>query len=190
MPPTPAFPAGAAERGRAQVPDDAFDEASSALPGLRLGYAGAPRGGDGALAALQGAGCDAVRTETCSEGAVLASLLAFLTPGDLLVLPNVRHLPCRFGGLERLLRELDARGAAAVLLDEALSTSGESGLQLRRAVAAAAEFIPAAPRPRPTAALRTQARTLAAHGARPGDIARDLQVSRMTVWRWLKTEAG
>jgi DNA invertase Pin-like site-specific DNA recombinase len=114
--------------------------------------------------------------------------VAFLAPGDLLVLPRVSGLPKAYGGLERLLRELDARGAAALFVAEALRTDGEDGRHLRHAVAAVAALRPRRP-PRPTANLRAKALALQAAGARPGEIARRLGVSRMTVWRWLKAPA-
>ena len=159
-------------------------------PGLQIGYLLPAEGRalDREAAALRRAGCASIRTESSAEGAILAAVLAFLAEGDRLILPSVRHLPSRFGGLERLLNELDARGAEAVLLAERLSTTGEEGRLLRRAVSAAAGIEPPPPRPRPTAAVRARARALAAGGTAPGEIARELRVSRMTIWRWLNRD--
>lgn len=155
--------------------------------GLRVGYLplGAAAGSE-AEGALRRAGCSVIRRERARDGQVLAALVAFLDRGDLLVAPDVPGLPCGYGGLARLLCELDARGASAVFLAEDLSTDGEAGRQLRNAVRAAAELRPAAAPARPTAATRARAEAMAAAGARPREIVRALRISRMTLWRWLK----
>jgi hypothetical protein len=146
-----------------------------AAAGLLIGYLRPAHGCEPAAeaAALRQAGCATIRTESSAQGATLLALLAFMAAGDRLVLPSVAHLPGRFGGLERLLRELDARGAEAVLLAEGLCTAGEEGRLLRRAVSAAAALQPGPrrPRARPTAAVRARARSMAAGGAAPGEIA-------------------
>jgi DNA invertase Pin-like site-specific DNA recombinase len=136
--------------------------------------------------ALRRAGCSVVRRESAGDGQVLAALVAFLDRGDLLVTPCVRDLPSGYGGLARLLRDLDARGAHAIFLADDLSTHGEAGRQLRIAVDAVGELQPAPARRRPTAATRARALAMADSGARPGEIARMLGVSRMTLWRWLR----
>lgn len=164
----------------------------SAAPsdGLSIGYlvAHAAYPLEAGAAALREAGCGAVRIERSSSGAVLARLLDFLTPDDLLVLPGVRGLPDDYGGLERLLDELDERGLTAVFLAEGLRTDGDDGRLLRRAVAAAAELRRSVPR-RPSAEIHAEALAMREAGAGPTEIARALRVSRMTVWRWLKAAA-
>lgn len=159
--------------------------------GLNIGYVVAHEGAapDAEEAALLDAGCGAIRTESSADGAVLSRLLAFLTPDDLLVLPSVHGLPGDYGGLERLLAELDGRGVTAVFLAEALRTDGEEGRLLRHAVLAAAELRRPAPRRRPSRAIHAEALAMREGGAGPSEIARALRVSRMTVWRWLKTPA-
>jgi DNA invertase Pin-like site-specific DNA recombinase len=173
---------------RSPLPDAAAPEPAPTPPGLLIGYlplaaAGAPA----AELALRQAGCEVIRRESAGEGPVLAALVAFLTRGDRLVTLNIRCLPSNYGGLHRLLRDLDACGATATFLDNALSTDGEAGQFLRAAARAVAELQPARRPSRPTVATRTRALAMAAAGARPGEIARTLKVSRMTLWRWLRT---
>jgi hypothetical protein len=125
-----------------------------------------------------------IRRETTPDGRVLQAILNFVGRGDELFAPSVHHLAAAFGGLPNLLVKLDACGAHLTLLHEQLSTIGDTGALLRRAIAATAEL--RGMRVRRKSASPADAAALSAAGARPSDIARTLQVSRMTVWRWLK----
>jgi DNA invertase Pin-like site-specific DNA recombinase len=167
--------------------------AAAKLPssGLSVGYLVVREGraADDDTAILERAGCGAIRRESSADGDVLTRLLAFLSPDDLLVLPSVHALPDAYGGLGRLLDELEDHGVTAVFLAEALRTDGEEGRLLRRAVLATAELRTPQPRRRPSAAIHAEALAMHAAGAGPSAIARALRISRMTVWRWLKTPA-
>lgn len=91
--------------------------------------------------------------------------------------------------MRRLLSEVDARGLRAHFLNERIHSDDEAGLKLRAAVSAVSQLqrprraVLSAPRAREKALL------LADAGVGPVQIARDLRVSRMTVWRWLRGPA-
>lgn len=157
------------------------------MTSIRIGYVALAESGsadDEAL--LEAAGCAVIRRETEPGWRELHGILNFMGPGDELVAPSIRHIARAPGGLANLVRRLDVCGADLHLLREQLSTCGEAGELLRRALAAAAELPSGANRGRGLRATPDQAWALSSSGAAPSRIARELNVSRMTVWRWLK----
>lgn len=154
---------------------------------LRIGYLPGARTG-AAHEALQEAACQAIRTECsadcASETPVLDGLLRFLGDGDCLVVANFSGL----GPAERLrnlLDTLDMRGAKLEVLEPRFSSHDPA----RAVLNAALEELIAKPETPARRVARTLDEFAALHatGAGPVEIARRLGVSRMTVWRKLRT---
>lgn len=132
---------------------------------------------------LRSAGCALIRRETAGARDLIVCL-GFLQRGEMLVVPSIVHL--KRMPLAQLLARLDESGVQLQLLSEDLMSSGDEGRHLRLAAAAVAELTGALQTARPGARTRSNAIRLRAEGRGPSDIARELGVSRMTVWRWLK----
>ena len=138
-------------------------------------------------AALKAMGCHVVRAEEGrGEVSTLSSILDFIGPGDQLVVTRLEHLtPSSRGALDVIAR-LEAHGASLYIAEPDLCSQGEGGRALRAALQAVAAVEPAAAhRRRPAAAQEIHA--LQRAGVGPVEIARRLGVSRMTVWRKLKS---
>ncbi|WP_165842836.1 recombinase family protein [Phenylobacterium deserti] len=143
-------------------------------------------------AALKALGCHVVRAEEPAamfageETATLDSILDFIGAGDQLVISRLAQLgPSSRCALD-VLDRLEQRGASLRILDPELSTEGPGGHALRAALEAVAALEPAGVvrRRRPDAQEILQ---LQRAGVGPVEIARRLGVSRMTVWRKLKS---
>ncbi len=160
---------------------------------LRIGYVRLRDEGSAEdTAELKALGCHVVRAEepnwTGGEPAVLASILAFIGPGDQLVVVRLDHLATTGRGVLAVISRLEARGASLYVAEQELSSQGESGRALRAALEAVAAVEPRGTGPRRKQAAAQDILALQRAGVGPVEIARRLGVSRMTVWRKLKAE--
>lgn len=140
-------------------------------------------------AVLKAAGCQVVRAEEPGAGDhALGSILDFIGHGDQLVVTRLDRLALGGRGLLDALDRLEARGASLSVLDPELNSEGPGGQALRAALEAVAGLEPASPsRRRRQAAAANEIFALQRAGVGPVEIARRLGVSRMTVWRKLKS---
>lgn len=141
-------------------------------------------------AALKALGCHVVRAEepalAADDGSVLTSILDFIGPGDELVVTRLRDLGASCRAAIEVLERLEGRGAHLFIADADLHSDGPGGRALRAALESVAALEPAGPaRRRP--AVTDEIRQLQRAGVGPVEIARRLGVSRMTVWRKLKS---
>lgn len=160
-------------------------------------------------AKLKAAGCEIVRAETDSgtsrDGRTeLATVLEFLRAGDELVV----HRLDRFGRSTRdvlnLVHELDAKGASLRILEPDVTTAGKMGRMVITVLGMVADMELKFIRDRQRAGIDAakgkgiykgrqkkvddaEIQRLAAAGLSKAQIARDLRVSRMTVYRALDT---
>ena len=87
---------------------------------------------DGQTARLKAEGCGVVRAEKVSGGsregrAELATVLAFLRPGDELVVTRLDRLGRDTRDVLNLIHEAEQRGASVTVLDPHVSTRGDMG---------------------------------------------------------------
>lgn len=87
---------------------------------------------DGQRARLAAEGCGVIRAEKVSGGsregrAELATILAFLRPGDELVVTRLDRLGRDTRDVLNLIHEAEQRGASVTVLDPHVSTRGEMG---------------------------------------------------------------
>ena len=138
---------------------------------------------------LLAGGCQTVRVEAAGRPdsllkPVLSGVCEFLGPGDELVAPDLTHLGPSPGAAAALIGRLDLKGSWIRLLDLDLVGADPGlapGAMTRRDRAAAAS--------RRKPAIDAHAvRQLRSRGLGPTQIARNLGVSRMTVWRKLTSE--
>lgn len=160
---------------------------------LRIGYVRlSDEDSAGETAALKAMGCHVVRAEEpgprgADDFAVLDSILDFIGSGDQLVVTRLGQLGPGGRAVLDVVDRLEQRGASLYVLEAELSTEGVGGRALRAALQAVATLEPVsfARRRRPAAAQ--EIRDLQRAGVGPVEIARRLGVSRMTVWRKLRT---
>jgi DNA invertase Pin-like site-specific DNA recombinase len=148
-------------------------------------------------ATLKAFGCHVVRAEepaspTADDSAVLTSILDFIGEGDELVVVRLEHLAHSTRSVLEVIERLDERGATLFVVEPELTSQGACGRALRAALQAVAAVEPAwAARRRRGAPAAEEIKALQEAGVGPVEIARRLGVSRMTVWRKLRTlEAG
>jgi DNA invertase Pin-like site-specific DNA recombinase len=166
---------------------------------LRIGYvrsadsvAGDAAGASSQAAALRAAGCQVVRAEDPRQPgsdpfAALHAILDFIGADDELVVGRLDHLGVSGAAMLAVLERLERRGAGLRILQPELSSRGPGGAALRAALQAVAMLEPAqAARARKPAAPQ-EIRALQRAGVGPVEIARRLGVSRMTVWRKLRS---
>jgi DNA invertase Pin-like site-specific DNA recombinase len=159
---------------------------------LRIGYVrlGGPDHSH-AADALRDLGCHVVRVEEQVDGVelqpVLSSILDFIGEGVELVALRLEHLGRSSRALLELIERLDHRGATLVTSDPAVTSAGPEGETLRGVLRAMAALEPTeTPRRRPRAPAQ-EILALQRAGMGPVEIARRLGVSRMTVWRKLRS---
>ena len=145
-------------------------------------------------AALKAMGCHVVRAEEPGgagvEPVVLASILDFIGVGDQLVVSRLDRLALSSRATLEVIERLEGRGASLYIAEPEICSLGEGGRALRAALQAVASVEPhSAPRRRKPAATQ-EIRALQRAGVGPVEIARRLGVSRMTVWRKLKSVAA
>jgi DNA invertase Pin-like site-specific DNA recombinase len=156
---------------------------------LRIGYVrlhDVEAGDD--TAALKMIGCHVVRAEEpLGETHVLDSILDFIAAGDQLVVSRIEHIASSSRRLLDVLDRLEARGASLFVMEPEMSTQGPAGPALRAVLQAMARVEPSPVRRRRSATAAQEIRDLQRAGVGPVEIARRLGVSRMTVWRKLKS---
>jgi len=159
---------------------------------LRIGYVRLS-GPDHSRASdtLRDHGCHVVRAEEQGDGVefqpVLASILDFIGRGDELVALRLEHLGRSSRSILELVERLDVRGATLVIAETSVTSAGHDGDTLRAVLRAMAALEPGdGPRRRPRAPAQ-EILALQRAGMGPVEIARRLGVSRMTVWRKLRS---
>ena len=163
-------------------------------------------------ARLRETGCKVIRAETGSgasrEGrAELQDVLEFLREGDELVVHRLDRLGRSTRDVLNLVHELDARGASLRVLEPEVTTAGDLGRLVVTVLGMVADMELKFIRDRQRAGIdaakkkgvykgrqkqvdEERIRQLAAAMVPKAQIARDLKVSRMSVYRALKNGAG
>ena len=160
---------------------------------IRIGYVRLRDAGSAVeTAELKAIGCHVVRAEEPAgpgedEGAVLESILDFVGHGDELVVTRLDQLANSSRGRLEVLDRLERRGASLYVVEQQLCTEGAGGRALRAALEAVAAVEPVPMGARRGPARAHDIRVLQRAGLGPVEIARRLGVSRMTVWRKLRT---
>jgi DNA invertase Pin-like site-specific DNA recombinase len=180
----------------------------------RVGYARvstADQDLDIQIARLKAAGCEIVRSETGSgasrEGrGELETVMQFLRGADELVVLRLDRLG-RSTRVLNLVHELDAKGASLRVLEPEVTTTGEMGRMVITVLGMVADMELKFIKDRQKAGIEAakadgaykgrkkrvnddEIRRLAALGVSKAKIARDLKVSRMTVYRALEMVAA
>ena len=162
--------------------------------------------------ALTRAGCAVIREEkvsgTSRQGrAELDVLLSFLRDGDELVVTRVDRLARSIGDLQDIVRELRGKKVALVATEQPVDTSTAAGKAFLDMLGVFAEFETNLRRERQMEGIArakakgvykgrkpavdpARVRALHAEGMRTVAIARELGVSRSTVWRALAAGVG
>jgi len=158
-------------------------------------------------AALRAAGCQTIRSEkksAASRGArgELQILLDFLRAGDTLVVTRIDRLARSMKDLQDIVHELKAKGVTLKATEQPIDTGTAAGKAFLDMLGVFAEFETNLRRERQAegiAAAKARGvykggkpridpeavRRLAAEGKRPAHIARELGISRGTVYRFL-----
>lgn len=156
---------------------------------LRIGYVRLRDiGSTSETVTLKAMGCHVVRAEEPADGddaATLYSILDFIGAGDQLVVTHLSHLGASGRRILDVLDRLQARGATLYVVEQDLVSDGVAGRAMRAALEAVASLEPPISRRKRPAAH--EIRELQRAGVGPVEIARRLGVSRMTVWRKLRT---
>jgi DNA invertase Pin-like site-specific DNA recombinase len=97
------------------------------------------------IAALRAAGCTVIREEkasgTTTEGRPeLATVLAFLQAGDVLVVTRIDRLARSIGDLQVIVRDLRAKGAALACTEQPVDTATAAGKAFLDMLGVFAEF--------------------------------------------------
>ena len=181
----------------------------------RIGYARVSSIGqdlDIQKAALAGAGCEIVRAETGSGASrdgrgELATIIEFLREGDELVVQRLDRLGRSTRDVLNLVHELDERGASLRVLEPEVTTAGDLGRLVVTVLGMVADMELKFGRERRQAGIEAakargvykgrkkeiddqQIRQLAAEDIPKAQIARDLGISRMSVYRALEAGDG
>lgn len=179
----------------------------------RVGYARVSTPGqdlDVQTAKLSDVGCDIIRTEIASGGSrsgrtELESILEFLRNGDELVVHRLDRLGRSTRDVLNLVHELDTKGASLRVLEPEVTTAGDMGRLVITVLGMVADMELKFIRDRQRAGIQAakekgvykgrqksvddaDIRRRAATGTPKAQIARDLGISRMSVYRALKKE--
>lgn len=145
-------------------------------------------------AALRSLGCQVIRSDA-ADGAgppVLRAVLEFLGEGDQLVTPSLDHLGRSTQAVLELIEALDRRGASLMVVEPPMVSTGVAGHALRAALKAAlaleANSQGETPGRRRARGVAEAIQRLHREGVPQIEIARRLDVSRMTVWRKLRAD--
>lgn len=160
-------------------------------------------------AALKAAGCTVVREEKASGTkragrAELVTLLAFLRPGDTLVVTRIDRLARSMKDLQDIVHDLKQRGVALKATEQPIDTSSAAGKAFLDMLEVFAEFETNLRRERQMEGIAEAkargvyagkgrrptvdgdaVRRLQVEGRRPATIARELGISRASVYRHL-----
>ncbi|MGZ3218368.1 recombinase family protein [Paracoccus sp. T5] len=161
-------------------------------------------------AKLKEAGCEIIRSEigsgaSCDNRTELATVLEFLRVGDELVVHRLDRLGRSTRDVLNLVHELDAKGASLRVLEPEVSTAGDMGRMVITVLGMVADMELKFIRDRQRAGIEAaksrgtykgrqkrvddaEIRRLALQGVSKAQIARDLDVSRMTVYRALEVK--
>ena len=164
------------------------------------------------IAKLKAAGCEIVRSETGSgasrEGrAELETVLQFVRTGDELVVHRLDRLGRSTRDVLNLVHELDAKGASLRILEPEITTAGDMGRMVITVLGMVADMelkfikdrqragIEAAKtkgvyKGRKKSVDEAEIRKLASEGISKAQIARNLGISRMTVYRTLQNDSS
>jgi len=163
------------------------------------------------IARLKAEGCDVIREEKASGASrygrtELETILAFLRPGDELVVVRLDRLGRATRDVLNLVHELDTKGAFLTILEPHVTTKGQTGRIVLTVLGMVAEmelgFIKERQRVgiekakaegvykgRPVTLDHTQVRALAAQGVGATAIAKQLGCSRGAVYKVLNAQA-
>ena len=158
-------------------------------------------------AALRAAGCQTIRAEKKSgtergSRTELQILLDFLREGDTLVVTRIDRLARSMKDLQDIVHELKGRGVALKATEQPIDTSTAAGKAFLDMLGVFAEFETNLRRERQTEGIEVAkargvyrggkaridpeaVRKLAANGVKPAHIARQLGISRGTVYRFI-----
>lgn len=161
---------------------------------------------------LKAAGCEIIRAETGSGASrdgrtELATVLEFLRQGDELVVHRLDRLGRSTRDVLNLMHELDAKGASLRVLEPGVTTAGDMGRMVITVLGMVADMELRFIRDRQRAGIDVaksrgtykgrqkqvddkEIRRLVLEGLSKAQIARDLGVSRMTVYRALEATAS
>jgi DNA invertase Pin-like site-specific DNA recombinase len=162
--------------------------------------------------ALKAAGCELVRAEKMSgtrrEGrAELELLLEFVRPGDELMVTRIDRLARSIGDLQDIVRSLQAKGVALRATEQPIDTTTAAGKCFLDMLGVFAEFETNLRKERQLEGIAKakaagvykgrkrsvpvdEVKQLKAQGRSPTEIAEELEISRMSVYRVLKDEAA
>lgn len=179
-------------------------------PMTRVGYARVSTPGQDLevqTAKLNDAGCDVIRSEIASGGsrsgrAELETILEFLREGDELVVHRLDRLGRSTRDVLNLVHELDTKGASLRVLEPEVTTAGDMGRLVVTVLGMVADMELKFIRDRQRAGIEAakekgvykgrqksvddaEIRRRAATGIPKAQIARDLGISRMSVYRAL-----
>lgn len=166
---------------------------------------------DGQLARLRDEGCEVIRSEKISgasrEGRrELESIIAFLRPGDELIVTRLDRLGRATRDVLNLVHECEERGAFVTVLDPHVSTRGEMGRVVITVLGMVAEMERRFIKERQREGIQQakakgvykggkvrldhdRIKDLHANGSTPSKIAREIGCSRMQVYRILGTKS-
>jgi len=158
-------------------------------------------------AKLKAAGCEVIRSETVSGASrevrsELATVMEFLRDGDELVVHRLDRLGRSTRDVLNLVHELDAKGASLRVLEPEVTTAGDMGRMVVTVLGMVADMELKFIRDRQRVGIKAakekgvykgrqksvdevEIRRLVSEGTAKAQIARDLGVSRMTVYRAL-----
>lgn len=159
------------------------------------------------ISTLRAAGCQTVRSEKKSASnrngrTELQILLDFLREGDTLVVTRIDRLARSMKDLQDIVHELKGRGVALKATEQPIDTGTAAGKAFLDMLGVFAEFETNLRRERQAEGIEAAkargvykggkaridpeaVRNLAAQGVRPAHIARELGISRGTVYRFL-----
>ena len=164
------------------------------------------------IAKLKAAGCEIVRSETGSGAsrigrAELETVLQFVREGDELVVHRLDRLGRSTRDVLNLVHELDAKGASLRILEPDITTAGDMGRMVITVLGMVADMELKFIKDRQRAGIEAaktkgvykgrrksvdevEIRKLASEGISKAQIARNLGISRMTVYRTLQNDSS